>query len=191
MRGGLCRHVRSRHTRAWRVGAAATTAGGVAAAPAADAAVGGGRQRARRAPALGSERRPRPRRWRPLLTLGWARQEPRAAITYPPSDEDEALTAEERAGDRYPPVGGYPPNGSGRRSCGPRRTPRPRRPEHPRRQQAVVTLATTTTAAMADFLACFLLLSRSYVRSQAAPVVRVALTREALLDLPIYLSFIE
>ena len=35
------------------------------------------------------------------------------------------------------------------------------------------------------------LISRSYVRSQAAPVVQVTLTREAVLDLPMYLSSCE
>jgi len=38
---------------------------------------------------------------------------------------------------------------------------------------------------MAAFLVSFVLLSRSYVRSQAAPVVQVTLTREAVLDLPV------
>ena len=120
---------------------------------------------------LTPHRRP-PRRWRPLLTLLWVRQKPLAAITYPPSDEDKALVVEERAGGRYPPVGGYPPDGSGFRSCGPRWTPRRRWAERPLRQQAVVTSATTTTAAMAAFLVSFFLISRSYVRSQAAPVGR-------------------
>jgi len=55
----------------------------------------------------------------------------------------------------------------------------------------VVTSATTTTAAMAAFLVSFFLISRSYVRSQAAPVVQVTLTREAVLDLPMYLSSCE
>jgi len=41
---------------------------------------------------------------------------------------------------------------------------------------------------MAAFLVSFFLISRSYVRSQAAPVVQVTLTREAVLDLPMYLS---
>jgi len=54
----------------------------------------------------------------------------------------------------------------------------------------VVTSATATTAAMTAFLLSFFLLSRSYVRSQAAPVVQVTLTREVL-DLPIYLSSCE
>ena len=76
-------------------------------------------------PCLGDSRRP-PRRWRPLLTLRWVRQEPLAAITYPPSDGDKALVVEERAGGRYPPVGGYPPDSSGCRSCGPRWKPRRR-----------------------------------------------------------------
>ena len=108
----------------------------------------------------------------PLLTLRWVRQEPLAAITYLPSDEDKALVFGERGGGRYPPVGGYPPDGSGCRSCGPRWTPRRRWAERPLRQQAAVTSATATTAAMAAFLIVFFLISRSYVRSQAAPVGR-------------------
>ena len=62
---GLRGHVHSRNTRARRVGAAATAAGGVAAVPSADAAVSSGRPCTRRAPAHGSECRPRPRRSRP------------------------------------------------------------------------------------------------------------------------------
>ena len=100
------------------------------------------------------------------------------AITYPPADEDEALLAEERAGGRYEPVGGYPPDGGGCRSRGPRR----RWAERPLRQQAVVTSATATTAPMAAILVSFLLLSRSYVRSQATSVVRARL---------VYLSFVN
>jgi len=55
----------------------------------------------------------------------------------------------------------------------------------------VVTSATATTATMAAFLVSFFLISRSYVRSQAAPVVQVTLTREAVLDLPLYVSSCE
>jgi len=55
----------------------------------------------------------------------------------------------------------------------------------------VVTSATATTAAMAAFLVSFFLICRSYVRSQAAPVVQVTLTREAVLDFPMYLSSCE
>ena len=95
---------------------------------------------------LGGSRRP-PRRWRPLLTLRWVRQELLAAITYLPSDEDKALVVEERAGGRYPPVSGYPRDSSGCRSCGPRWTLRRRWASAP---YALV----------------------SYVRSQAAPVGR-------------------
>jgi len=124
------------------------------------------------------------------MTLRWVRQEHRVPITYPPSDENKTRVVEEGAGGRYPPVGGYPPDGSGCCSCGPRRTPRRRWAERPLRQQAVVTSATATTAAMTAFLLSFFLLSRSYVRSQAAPVVQVTLTREVL-DLPIYLSSCE
>jgi len=91
--------------------------------------------------------------WLRAAVLGGGR-----AITYPPADEDEALLAEERAGDRYPPVGRYPSDGAGCRSCGPRRTPRWWWAERPLRQQAVVTSADA-----------FLLLSRSYVRTQAEP----------------------
>jgi len=48
----------------------------------------------------------------------------------------------------------------------------------------VVTSATAATAAMTAFLVSVLLLSRSYVRSQAAAVEQRTLTREAVLDLP-------
>ena len=106
---------------------------------------------------LGGSRRP-PRRWRPLLTLRWVRQEPLAAITYPPSDEDKALVVEERAGGRYPPVGGYPPDSSGCRSCGPRWTPRRRWASAP------------------------------YALVRAIPS---GAGREAVLDLPVYLSSCE
>jgi len=105
-------------------------------------------------PCLGGCRHP-PRRWRPLLTLQWVQQEPLAAITYPSSDQDRALVVEEHAGGRYPPVGGYTPDGSGCRSCGPRWTPRRRWAQRPLRQQAVVTSATATTAAMTAFLFSF------------------------------------
>ena len=88
-------------------------------------------------------------------------------------------------------MGGYSTDGSSCRSCGPRWTPRRRWAERPLRQQAVVTSATATTAAMAAFLVSFFLISRSYVRSQAAPVVQVTLTREAVLDLAMYLSSCE
>jgi len=55
----------------------------------------------------------------------------------------------------------------------------------------VVTSATATTAAMAAFLVSFFLISRSYVRFRAASVVQVTLTREAVHDLPMYLSSCE
>ena len=106
------------------------------------------------------------------------------AATQPPADEDEALLAEERAGGRYPPVSGYPPGGGGCRSRGPRR----RWAERPLRQHAVGTSATGATAPTAAILDSFWLLARSYVRSQAAPVVRVAPTRAVVRDLSIYLS---
>jgi len=115
----------------------------------------------------------------------------RRAITYPSSDDAKVLLSEERAGCCYPPVGGYPPEGGGCRLCGPRRTPRLRRAERPLRQQAVVSSATAATAAMPAFLVSFVLLSRSYIRFQAAPVVQRTLTREAVLDLLIYLSSCE
>jgi len=78
---------------------------------------------------LGGSRRP-PRRWRPLPTLRWVRQEPLAAITYPPSDEANALVFEERAGGRYPWAGTPPSAGAasrggrgGRRGGGGRSAP--------------------------------------------------------------------
>lgn len=63
----------------------------------------------------------------------------------------------------------------------------PRRPwgERPLREQAVVTSAAAAAAATAAFLVCVGLLSRSYVASQAAPVVQVTLTAAAVLDLPV------
>ena len=106
------------------------------------------------------------------------------AATHPPADEDGALLAEERAGGRYPPVGGYPPDGGGCRSRGPRR----RWAERPLRQHAVGTSATAATAPMAAILDSFLLLARSYVRSQATPVV---LTRGVVRDLSTYHSSCE
>jgi len=74
MRCGLRGRVRFRNTRARRVGAPATATGSVAAAPAAYAAVSSGRPCARRAPAHGSECRPRPRRPRRWL---WRRRRQR------------------------------------------------------------------------------------------------------------------
>jgi len=44
---------------------------------------------------------------------------------------------------------------------------------------------------MAAVLVSFMLLSRSHMCSQAAPVVQVTLTQEAVLDLPIYFSSSE
>jgi len=70
-------------------------------------------------------------------------------------------------------VGGYPPDGGGCRSCGPWRTPRRWWAERPLHQQAVVTSATAATAVMAAVLVSFMLLSRSHMCSQAAPVVQV------------------
>jgi len=105
-------------------------------------------------------------------------------INYPSADKQEALLAEKRAGSRYPPVGGYLPDGGGCRSRGPRR----RWAERFRHQQAVVASATAATAPTAAILDSFLLLSRLYARSQAAPVVPVTLTRKVVLDLSAYLS---
>jgi len=52
----------------------------------------------------------------------------------------------------------------------------------------MVTSATAATADMAEFLVSFVRLSRSYVRTCAAPVVPVTRTLKAVLDVP--LSFV-